>query len=172
MLIAAPRTVPGLHTRNRQREGVSVAYGLIVGELVGLIFVMFNALHLRGMMGGKGAFAGCAFRCPLSFAMIAKWRLRSRKCLAAIPTCKKKDITEALQYAAWLTDEAISARHSDPVISRKQGVSIRVVDWLREHGHDAVHVRELAMSQALDGISLPARETENRIVLTFDLDFR
>jgi len=46
-----------------------------------------------------------------------------------------------------------------------------VVDWLREHGHDAVHVRELGMSQALDVNILARARTENRIVLTFDLDF-
>ena len=51
------------------------------------------------------------------------------------------------------------------------GVSIRVVEWLREHGYDAVHVRELGMGQSLDANILARARSENRIVLTFDLDF-
>src|SRR5689334_11807985 len=51
------------------------------------------------------------------------------------------------------------------------GVSIRIVEWLREQGHDAIHVREIGMGQSLDTDILAHSRRKDRIVLTFDLDF-
>jgi predicted nuclease of predicted toxin-antitoxin system len=51
------------------------------------------------------------------------------------------------------------------------GVDIRVVDWLRTQGHDAVHLRELGMHRASDEAILAKAIAEDRIVVTFDLDF-
>lgn len=51
------------------------------------------------------------------------------------------------------------------------GVSFRVVEWLRTTGHDAVHVREIGMGRSFDAKILELARAENRIVLTFDLDF-
>ena len=51
------------------------------------------------------------------------------------------------------------------------GVDIRVVDWLRERGHDAVHLREHGMHRAPDEAIFAKAIAEDRIVLTFDLDF-
>jgi predicted nuclease of predicted toxin-antitoxin system len=51
------------------------------------------------------------------------------------------------------------------------GISPKTVDFLRRAGHDAVHVRELAMQRASDrGVAERAR-SDGRILLTFDLDF-
>ena len=51
------------------------------------------------------------------------------------------------------------------------GVSPRAVEWLRSSGHDAVHLREEGLQRLPDeGVFAKAR-AENRIVLTFDLDF-
>jgi len=51
------------------------------------------------------------------------------------------------------------------------GISPRTVEFLRQRGHDAVHVRELLLQRASD-IELVARaRAESRILLTFDLDF-
>ncbi len=51
------------------------------------------------------------------------------------------------------------------------GVSLFTVAWLRERGHDAVHLREEGLQRLPDaGILLKARQ-ENRIILTMDLDF-
>ena len=51
------------------------------------------------------------------------------------------------------------------------GVSLRIVAWLRDHGHDAVHVRELELQRANDEQILRRAAKDARIVLTMDLDF-
>jgi predicted nuclease of predicted toxin-antitoxin system len=51
------------------------------------------------------------------------------------------------------------------------GVDVRVVEWLRRHGHDAVHLREQGLHRAPDEQVFAKALDEDRIVLTFDLDF-
>ena len=51
------------------------------------------------------------------------------------------------------------------------GVDVRVVDWLRGAGHDAVHLREEGLQRAPDEAIFAKAIQEDRIVLTFDLDF-
>ena len=51
------------------------------------------------------------------------------------------------------------------------GVSLSTVKVLREEGHDAVHLREQGLQRLPDEKILEKAKQENRIVLTFDLDF-
>lgn len=51
------------------------------------------------------------------------------------------------------------------------GISPRTVEFLRAAGHDAVHVRELAMQRAPDSAILEHCRRDERVLLTFDLDF-
>jgi len=51
------------------------------------------------------------------------------------------------------------------------GVDVRVVEWLRGQGHDAVHLREEGLHRAPDEHLFAKALAEERIVLTFDLDF-
>ena len=51
------------------------------------------------------------------------------------------------------------------------GVSLRVVEWLREKGHDTKHLREENLHKLPDGEIFKKAVRENRIILTFDLDF-
>ena len=51
------------------------------------------------------------------------------------------------------------------------GVDIRVVAWLRAQGHDAVHLRDEGLHRAPDAQIFAKALAEDRIVLTFDLDF-
>jgi predicted nuclease of predicted toxin-antitoxin system len=51
------------------------------------------------------------------------------------------------------------------------GVSIRVVSWLRNQGFDAVHLRDRGLQRLPDKEVFELAIQENRIVLTFDLDF-
>ena len=51
------------------------------------------------------------------------------------------------------------------------GVDVRVVEWLRAHGHDALHLREEGLQRAPDDRVFAKALAEDRIVLTFDLDF-
>ena len=51
------------------------------------------------------------------------------------------------------------------------GVDVRVVEWLRRHGHDAVHLRDEELQRAPDEQVFAKALAEDRIVLTFDLDF-
>jgi predicted nuclease of predicted toxin-antitoxin system len=51
------------------------------------------------------------------------------------------------------------------------GVSARVVDWLRQNGHDALHLHELGLAQLPDKLVFERAALEGRVLLTFDLDF-
>jgi predicted nuclease of predicted toxin-antitoxin system len=51
------------------------------------------------------------------------------------------------------------------------GVAIRVVEWLRDQGHDAVHLREEGLQRMADDKIFRKAIVENRVLLTFDLDF-
>ena len=51
------------------------------------------------------------------------------------------------------------------------GVSKRVVEWLRSSGHDAIHLRDEGLQQLPNGQIFQKAIREERIVLTFDLDF-
>ncbi len=51
------------------------------------------------------------------------------------------------------------------------GVSKRIVEDLRSRGHDAVHLREEGLQKLPDKDIFKKAIHENRIILTFDLDF-
>jgi predicted nuclease of predicted toxin-antitoxin system len=51
------------------------------------------------------------------------------------------------------------------------GVDVRVVEWLRQKGHDARHLREEGLQRMPDGEIFTKAISENRVILTLDLDF-
>ena len=51
------------------------------------------------------------------------------------------------------------------------GVSLRVLDWLRQEGHDAVHLRDEGLQRLPNGDIFDKANAEQRVILTFDLDF-
>ena len=51
------------------------------------------------------------------------------------------------------------------------GVAQRMVQWLRDQGHDAVHLREQGLHRLPNGEIFDKARSEKRIILTFDLDF-
>lgn len=51
------------------------------------------------------------------------------------------------------------------------GVDVRVVQWLNQHGHDAIHLRDDGLHRLPDGEIFEKAAREARILLTFDLDF-
>jgi predicted nuclease of predicted toxin-antitoxin system len=51
------------------------------------------------------------------------------------------------------------------------GVSQRVINWLRNEDHDAIHVREENLLRLPNGLIFEKAYSEKRILLTFDLDF-
>jgi len=51
------------------------------------------------------------------------------------------------------------------------GVSSGVVEWLRNHGHDAKHLRDEGLHRMPNGEIFAKAIHENRIIITFDLDF-
>ena len=51
------------------------------------------------------------------------------------------------------------------------GVSPRTVEFLRQLGHDAVHVRTLGLQRSPDLELVHRARADSRVVLTFDLDF-
>jgi predicted nuclease of predicted toxin-antitoxin system len=51
------------------------------------------------------------------------------------------------------------------------GVSTKIVDWLRQQGHDVKHLREEGLQRMPDGEIFTKAIAENRVIITFDLDF-
>lgn len=51
------------------------------------------------------------------------------------------------------------------------GVAMRIVEWLRLHGHDANHLRAEGLHRMPDGEIFAKALSEDRVILTFDLDF-
>ncbi|MEM7760679.1 MAG: DUF5615 family PIN-like protein [Cyanobacteria bacterium P01_A01_bin.40] len=51
------------------------------------------------------------------------------------------------------------------------GISLRTVEWLRELGHDVVHLRDRGLQKLPDNQILDLALVEQRIILTIDLDF-
>ena len=51
------------------------------------------------------------------------------------------------------------------------GVSPKTIAHLRQTGHDAVHVRERGLAKAADAAICDFARSDDRVVLTFDLDF-
>ena len=51
------------------------------------------------------------------------------------------------------------------------GVSTGVVEWLRNNGHDAKHLREEGLHRMPNGEIFAKAILEDRIIITFDLDF-
>ncbi len=50
-------------------------------------------------------------------------------------------------------------------------VSLEVVEWLRQQQHDTKHLREENLHRLPNGDIFKKAAAENRILLTFDLDF-
>lgn len=50
-------------------------------------------------------------------------------------------------------------------------VDVRIAEWLRSQGHDAVHLRDQGLQRLANGEIFRKAASENRAVLTFDLDF-
>ena len=51
------------------------------------------------------------------------------------------------------------------------GVALRVTEWLRRAGHDAVHLAEQGLKRLPNGEIFAKARSEGRVVITFDLDF-
>ena len=50
-------------------------------------------------------------------------------------------------------------------------LSPKVAAWLRQRGHDAVHLREEGLAALGDAAVFRKAKEENRVIVTFDLDF-
>lgn len=51
------------------------------------------------------------------------------------------------------------------------GISPNTVRWLREQGHDALHLHEQGLAQLDDRAVLAKAQDEERVLLAHDLDF-
>lgn len=51
------------------------------------------------------------------------------------------------------------------------GVDLRIVEWLRQEGHDANHLRDEGLHRMPNGDIFTKAVAEDRVILTFDLDF-
>jgi predicted nuclease of predicted toxin-antitoxin system len=51
------------------------------------------------------------------------------------------------------------------------GVSPKTVDFLKQLGHEAVHIRTLGLERAADRVLIDRALADSSVVVTFDLDF-
>ena len=51
------------------------------------------------------------------------------------------------------------------------GVSRKVSEWLRSQGHESFHLGEEGLARLPNGDIFTKAIAENRVILTFDLDF-
>ena len=51
------------------------------------------------------------------------------------------------------------------------GISQSTVNWLRERGFDAIHLREKGLQRISDTAIIEKAKEEGRVILTCDLDF-
>ena len=51
------------------------------------------------------------------------------------------------------------------------GVSPKTVEFLKQLGHEAIHVRTLGLQQATDSELVDRARVDSSVVVTFDLDF-
>jgi predicted nuclease of predicted toxin-antitoxin system len=51
------------------------------------------------------------------------------------------------------------------------GVSRRVVEWLKQQGYDAIHLRDEGLHKISDTEIFAKAIVEGRIIIAFDLDF-
>lgn len=51
------------------------------------------------------------------------------------------------------------------------GVAVRVVQWLRDKGHDVTHLTDEGLQRLPNGEIFDKGIAENRVILTFDLGF-
>jgi predicted nuclease of predicted toxin-antitoxin system len=51
------------------------------------------------------------------------------------------------------------------------GISSKTIDFLKQLGHDATHVRTLGLQRAPDAEIIQRAHVDRSVALTFDLDF-
>jgi len=51
------------------------------------------------------------------------------------------------------------------------GIGARIVQWLRDKGHDVTHLCEEGLQRLPNGEIFDKGIAEDRVILTFDLDF-
>ena len=51
------------------------------------------------------------------------------------------------------------------------GISPKTVEFLRQLGHEAIHVRTLRLQRASDAVLVEWARADSSVVITFDLDF-
>lgn len=91
--------------------------------------------------------------------------------LRGYPDPEAADVRQAIEYAAWLSEEEVHAPRSLMRFLVDACVDVRVADWPRSEGHDAVHLRERALQRLGDEEVIRKAGAAGRAIVTFDLDF-
>jgi uncharacterized protein (DUF433 family) len=94
------------------------------------------------IVGGRACIRGLRIPVSVIVSQIAHGASQA-EILKDYPDLEAEDLRQAMEYVAWLTGEEVhpASRRSMRFLA-DMGISMRVVDWLRARGDDAVHLRE------------------------------
>jgi len=76
-----------------------------------------------------------------------------------------------IEHAAWLAQARVGNAQAVVRILMKMSLDIRVADWHRSQGHDAVHLRDEGVHRMPNGELLEKALSGDPMGLTSDLDF-
>jgi uncharacterized protein (DUF433 family) len=112
---------------------------------------MFDRVtHEPNVLAGRATLRGLRISVARVVNLVANGMTPAR-IVAEYPDLEEEDVRQALGYAAAIEEDQVSAsRRKVMRFLADAGISPRTVEFLRQHGHDAIHVRALGLQRASD----------------------